>query len=303
MQYRRFAAGAIALAALVGTLAACGDDSDDTASKTDDTAAAAAPVDLTVKATSSDGRFAFDLPAEISGGMVNLTLDNADEQPHEIALVKVAEGTKPEQVADEWLSQDGAPIPDFVLGAVAGVGNAAPHQKATSTQNIAPGTYVYFCTFGDGEQVHYKNGMLGEVTVKDSKGTGELPSADNTIVAEDYTFSNVHLKASDGAVKVDFKNIGPNQFHHAQLFPVKDGATDEQIASDLSSEGEPQYIDFPNGTGTMVLAPGQEQVTDLTLKPGKYVMVCFISDKAGGPPHFMPEAIGGHGMSKVVTVE
>jgi plastocyanin len=303
MQHRRFAASAIALAALVGSLAACGDDSDDTGSKTDDTEAAA-PVDLTVKATSEGGQFAFDLPAEISGGLVNLTLDNEDNQPHEIAMVKVKDGTKADDVVG-WLDSDGGPVPDAIEYKVAGVGNAAPGQKATSTQEIEPGTYVYFCTFGDGDEVHYKNGMLGEVEVTDAKGEGDLPATDNTIVAEDWTFSNLHLKAGDGAVKVDFKNIGPNELHHAQLVPLKEGATAEQALAELAAggDGPPASVDFENATGTMVLGPGQEQVTDLTLKKGDYLVLCFLSDKAGGPPHFLPQEAGGHGMVGTVTVD
>jgi hypothetical protein len=303
MQYKRFAAGAIALAALVSGLSACGDDSD---SKTSDTKAPeASAVDLTVKASSADGKFAFDIPSEISGGLVNLTLDNVDNQPHEIAMVKVKDGTTPEQV-EEWLGADGAPTPDYILGEAAGVGNAAPGQKATSSQDISKGSYVYFCTFGDGDEVHYKNGMLGATTVTDTKGEGDLPSTDNTITLEDYTFSNVHLKAgADGAVKVDVKNIGPNQLHHAQLFPLKDGATADQAIAELGSDSEapPATIDFEKSTGTMVLGPNQEQVTDLTLQKGDYIVLCFLSDKEGGPPHFLPKEAGGHGMYKAITVE
>jgi plastocyanin len=304
MNWKRMASGALVLATLVGGLSACGDDSGDDAAKTaDDAGSSGGAVDLTVKASSSAGTFAFDMPAEIDGGLVNLTLDNVDNQPHELAMVKVADGTTPDQVSG-WLAADGAPIPDFIQLKAAGVGNAAPGQKATSTQDLEPGSYVYFCTFGDGDQVHYKNGMLGAVTIQGSKGTGDLPKTDNTIVAEDWTFSNVNLTAADGPVKVDFKNIGPGQIHHAQLMPLKEGATIDQALQELAAQdgSGPDAIDFEKGTGTMVLGPGQEQVTDLTLQKGSYVIICFLTDKAGGPPHFLPAEQGGHGMVKEITV-
>jgi plastocyanin len=301
MRYKRIASGALALAALMGGLAACGDDSGDDAKSSDQTDTGA-PVELTVKASSSEGKFAFDIPAEISGGVVALTLDNVDDQPHEIALLKVKDGTDPAGVST-WLDQEGAPIPDFFDDAVAGVGNAAPGAQATSTQVIDPGTYVYFCTFGDGDEVHYKNGMLGSVTVTDDKGTGDLPATEASITAEDWTLSAQHLQAGTNAVR--FKNLGANQIHHAQLFPLKEGATFDQALADLTSTSDapPAAIDFEKGTGTMVLAPGQEQVTDLTLQKGSYIMLCFLSDKAGGPPHFLPAEAGGHGMVSQVTVE
>lgn len=38
--------------------------------------------------------------------------------------------------------------------------------------------------------------------------------------------------------------------------------------------------------GTTVLDGGAKQVTQLELaKPGKYALLCFIQDRAGGPPH------------------
>ena len=61
---------------------------------------------------------------------------------------------------------------------MAGVGFAAPDQAATASQELAEGTWVYFCTFGEDEAVHYDNGMLGTVEVKNEKGKGDLPEAD-----------------------------------------------------------------------------------------------------------------------------
>ncbi len=43
--------------------------------------------------------------------------------------------------------------------------------------------------------------------------------------------------------------------------------------------------DFMNTRSTSVLDGGESLVTDLDLKKGKNVLLCFISDRAGGPPH------------------
>ena len=37
---------------------------------------------------------------------------------------------------------------------------------------------------------------------------------------------------------------------------------------------------------TTVIDSGQKQVVTMNLKSGKYALVCFIQDRAGGPPHF-----------------
>ena len=34
-----------------------------------------------------------------------------------------------------------------------------------------------------------------------------------------------------------------------------------------------------------MLEGGESQLVTLNLKPGKYVLYCFISDRQGGPPH------------------
>ena len=30
---------------------------------------------------------------------------------------------------------------------------------------------------------------------------------------------------------------------------------------------------------------GESQLVEMDLEPGRYVMLCFISDRQGGPPH------------------
>ena len=279
MRLKRIACGAVALAALMGGLTACGDDKDE-------------PVALTVKATSSGEKFAFDMPKEMDGGVVDLTLDNQDSQPHEIGLVRVKDGTTQKDVHDELLASDeGAPVPDFILG-VAGVGFAAPSQTATASQDLAEGTYVYFCTFGEDEGVHYDNGMLGTVEVKNEKGKGDLPEADQSITATEYSFDIDGLTA--GTHKLKFTNDG-KQLHHAVMFPVAEGATLDQAKAFFATDDEPEGpppVDFESGTNTIVLGGGQEQVVDVTLQKGDYVVICFMTDKEGGPPHVAKGMIG-----------
>ena len=291
MRLRRIAFGVVALTALIGGLSGCGSDSK--------------PVALTVKASSKDGKFAFDMPKTLDGGDVALTLDNTDSQPHELGLVRVSSGTSESDVSSKLLgSADGAPVPDFVLSA-GGVGFAAPGDSVTATQDLPAGKYVYFCTFGDGDAVHYKNGMLGTVTVKGSKGGGGLPSSVESITAKETTKSKYGFDVKSltaGTHKLLFKNDGPNQLHHAQLFPIAKGSSFADVKAFFSSpdggSGDaPPPVDFDKAVGTTVLAPGQQQVVDVTLAKGDYVVLCFLNDRAGGPPHFTK------GMLQEVTVK
>ena len=146
----RFRLAAVGLAVTIAGLGlvACGDDS----------ASSSEPESLNVTASEpSEGKYAFDLPDEVKGGTVTLTLKNDGAEPHELGLVRVEDGTTAQQFADDVLSTEGAPIPEYVVGAPGGLGGVAPSASSTSTISLGEGTYVYFCTFGD--PPHYQNGM------------------------------------------------------------------------------------------------------------------------------------------------
>ena len=290
MRLHRIAFGAIALTALIGGLSSC--------------SSSKSAVALTVKATGNNGTYAFDMPKQIDGGVVALTLDNTDSQPHELGMVRVKDGTTQASVVSQLLdSGDGAPVPDFFLSS-GGIGHADAKQKVTATQKLDPGTYVYFCTFGDGDAVHYKHGMLGTVTVSGTKGKGNLPASVESITTKEtspsaYAFDISSLKA--GTNKLLFKNDGPNQIHHAQIFPISAGKTFADVQAYFVRRTKSQRctppVDFEKGEGTTVLTPGQQQVVDVTLAKGDYVVLCFLNDRAGGPPHFTK------GMLQEVTVK
>ena len=48
----------------------------------------------------------------------------------------------------------------------------------------------------------------------------------------------------------------------------------------------PPPVDFDKEQDLAVTGPCQAQAVTMTFDTGSYVFLCFISDKAGGPPHF-----------------
>ncbi len=71
-------------------------------------------------------------------------------------------------------------------------------------------------------------------------------------------------------------------------FPYNKGTTLADVKKAFKEQGEPSGpppLDFENITGTAVLEGGTKQVAELELKRGKYALVCFVSDRKGGPPH------------------
>ena len=53
-----------------------------------------------------------------------------------------------------------------------------------------------------------------------------------------------------------------------------------------SSAGVDPPLDFENTPYTARIAGGTKQITELALdKPGRYALLCFVSDRKGAPPH------------------
>jgi hypothetical protein len=85
-----------------------------------------------------------------------------------------------------------------------------------------------------------------------------------------------------------------------QAFPLKEGVAFEDAQKFFATEGEPQGpppFDETGIVGTTVIEPGMKQDLTMNLNPGKYALVCFISNRQGGPPH------AAMGMIKEVDVQ
>jgi hypothetical protein len=53
-----------------------------------------------------------------------------------------------------------------------------------------------------------------------------------------------------------------------------------------SRRGAEPPLDFEHTSNTARIEGGTKQITELDLdKPGKYALLCFVSDRRGGPPH------------------
>ncbi|CAN0495920.1 unnamed protein product, partial [Phaeothamnion confervicola] len=54
----------------------------------------------------------------------------------------------------------------------------------------------------------------------------------------------------------------------------------------------PPPVDFSRETISGTLAGGTSEILALDLEPGRYALLCFASDRAGGPPHVAMGMIG-----------
>lgn len=297
-----------ALLSLALLVTACGDDddADTTAADTEETGEdpggtseeaggegasdEGTALDLTVTDEGIEG-----LPESFAGGAVEVTVEYDGSDDHfEVNFIQVEDGTTAEQFAEEFaVVFEGGPFPDFVADTGASVGGPAG-APVTSTILLEPGTYIAFVEGGgSGEE---GGGAILATLVEVTEGEDtELPEADGEIVASDYSFD---VSGITGPGTFTFLNEGPDQFHHGVI--VDFGTNSPEVAEEaieplLNSEddGPPpdiegldmEQVDF-DFAGAPVFGPGSGGTFEADFQSGNtYAIVCFISDRTGGPPH------------------
>ena len=256
-------------------LTACGND-------VEDKQAAAAPTRFVVTATEAGKQLHLSVPKSVSAGLVTVELRNTGKAFHEAQLVRLDQGHTP-QDAMKVIAAEGAPSPGWIHAA-GGTGPAPPGGKRSATQRLGPGDYIVYDAPFQNEGQGLKFGLATfKVEGKADDGVG-LPKAAATIEAYEYGFRVSGL--TTGKNTIEFSNTG-REPHHVIAVPYKPGATLAEVRKAFMSEGggEPP-LDYANTSYTARIAGGTKQITELALdKPGKYALLCFVSDRKGGPPH------------------
>jgi hypothetical protein len=293
--------GVALVAVVLVTSAACGDDDeDDAGDTTSDTTEGTGGEVEGVAVTTVD--FAFqDLP-ELRSGVNELTITNDGAVSHEFAVLQLDEATSIEDFAAAMPAVlEGGPFPDAV-----GSGSGSPEVAAGSSLTFSftlpePGRYAAFCLLtGDPElaedeqgEAHISRGMVAEVEVEEGDSGATIEGTDGTITAIDYDFQT---DVSAGDTTITFVNDGPQEFHFAGLSVFPEGTTPEQAETAFQALLElPEDQPPPEGTvfpedvaASAVSGPGSSSTFEVPggFESGRtYLAVCFISDRAGGPPH------------------
>ncbi len=275
--------GLMLLASVACTgLVACGDD-DDGGTTAADTAPAQLTIALTGRALTVDG--------EPEAGLTEITFRNDGRGEHEAQLVRVEGDRSEAEVIGQFnATGEGRPTPDW-LRAAGGAGPAAAGEEVSSTQVLEPGTYYAVDTSGGRRPAYVRFEVTGEAS------DAELPAADATVTARDFSFDASGLRVGENVVTFD--NTG-REIHHLIAFPLAEGRTAEDFRRFIASDGRdggPPPVDFESGASSSAFDGGTSGNVALRLRRGNYVLVCFISNRAGGPPH------ATFGMVDEVTVE
>lgn len=264
--------------AVVALLAGCGGDDE-----------ATAPISVSLSVSKDGSEYELTAPATVEAGLaeISLRVDAPATEEHEAQLVRVEGDHTLAEALEVLTPAESVPVPSWLFAA-GGVGSTKGGKTATVTQILEPGTYYVFDlgeAEGDNVPSFAEQGATATIEVTGEAGDAELPAAEATVTAEDYSFASEGLVA--GVNRVRFENSG-EELHHLIAVPYEPGATLEQIKSFATSEAPPQGpppVDFSRTSVTAVLEGGDSQITELNLTSGKYAFICFLSDRAGGPPH------------------
>jgi hypothetical protein len=267
---------ALALLAVVfAGLAACGGDDGNKPAQ-------ATPKKITVTATESGKRTRISVPKSAPAGLVTIELTNTGKAFHEAQLIRLDAGHTPEQ-ALKVIAAEGAPSPGWIHAA-GGTGPAPPGGSRSATQRLRPGRYIVY----DAPFQNHGQGLkfgLAWFEVEGEAGGGGLPTAAAKVEAYEYGFRASGLKT--GKNTIEFSNTG-REPHHLIAAPYKPGATLAAVrkAFRRGQSGAERLLDFEHTSYTARIDGGTKQITELELdKPGKYALLCFVSDRKGGPPH------------------
>lgn len=256
---------ACAVAALVAiALVACGDDEEQS---------------LTYTASGEGKASKIEGPTSAETGLAEITFSNEGKGEADLQLIRVEKGrTAEEAIEGLEKAMKGQPFPDWFF-AGGGVGTIPAGDSQTVTQVLKPGTYYAFNTEGSQGPPDAKSIPAMEVTGEESS---DEVAGDETVTAIEYGFEAEDLPS--GEVEIDFENGGA-QPHHLIAAPLKGDATAADVEQAIKSEKGQPPIDEKGTQNTAVLEGGEGQVVTLDLKPGRYALLCFISDRQGGPPH------------------
>jgi uncharacterized cupredoxin-like copper-binding protein len=265
----------------VAALAACGKSSGGTSANSSQSAKGPPVIDVT--AMGGDPGWSFQTPAGgVTGGAVKVQLTNkSDKDAHDFQLVRV-DGTHTADEVKTIIGQDGAPIPMWLHGA-GGVATVGPGQSGEATLRLPAGHYFYFCNEDTNGKKHSQHGMFGQLNVTGDSGAA-FPTPTAHVNALEYKFETSGLKG--GSNLVEFKNTG-KELHMVLAAPILPGKTIDDVKAAFSSKDQqgPPPVDFDKAVGAEVVDPGQSVFVRWNLSAGKYALICFMTDHAGGPPH------------------
>lgn len=293
--------------AIMASIAACS-SADEEPSREPATGTASPKV-----ATLSVSGGAFHAPDTIDAGWTTLRFTNDSDDPvHYAHVVRLDSGQTVPALVEFYAKaiRESGPRPGWIVR-VGGPGGAGPHQTASVTQLLAPGSYVWICPveneqgephFGAGEYREFVVRPAGDATAS----AAAEPVATATVRLVDHAFNADSSLMKSGRHVIRVENDG-REPHDMNMMKLSAGRTMEDLQRFMNPERarRPGASDDPppplHEIGSMVggvaaMAPGMSAYIDAELTPGEYLLFCMVT-APDGKSHIE------HGMIRQVRVQ
>ena len=234
--------------------------------------------------------YAFTVSSLPRAGLVTVRLVNHGREMHHLAISRVPNDLS----LRRYYELATAGQPSSLIHDLGGPNLTAPADSSEVTLQLPLGRYILTCWVSatDGTP-HIMRGMMAEVRLAQRATASPTPAAAVRISASDYSFAiDGHLRA--GTNTIVFENAGPQE-HDIQFLRLLPGQSAAAIAewANKGGVGAPTPAVIGGSSG---IDQGRRVWFTLTLRPGRYLLVCFVPDVRDGKMHLL------HGMLREITV-
>jgi hypothetical protein len=278
--------------------AACGGGGRDPAPATDQVSAPAARR-VPPAVSRSDARtllvtahdYAFTgVPERVPAGWLRVRMVNVGRELHMLGIERVPAGHSAREIVDSLTR--GRPAPE---GQDWGGPNVvSPGDTATATLFFPPGQYVIACAVESADgKLHLAKGMLATFEVVPAPDSAAPPlSEDARVTLADYRV-DLQGELRPGTRTLRVRNQA-TQGHDLEILEVLPGRSRDDALRwfEHPARGTPAARALG---GVVAIHPGQDAFVTATLRPGTYLLLCWVPD-AAGRPHFR------RGMWRTATV-
>jgi hypothetical protein len=242
------------------------------------------------------------LTVEVTVGRTSMTVTGAEGLPagptrfrftvaegageRSFALFELKPGVTREEV-ERAAPQIREPADAHRYGRFVASGSEAGGEIYTTTLTLRDGEYVLIDFTRQGD-------VRASFRVGTEPSTAQTPEPDARIRMGDYWFRGAAVLPRRGIIRVE--NDG-DRLHHALLFKLRRGVSGRSVVNMLRRGQEPRRV-FAGGPSvlTEIVSPLAVNDVETTLRRGRHVLVCFISNSRRGKPH------AALGMARAVRV-
>jgi hypothetical protein len=216
------------------------------------------------------------LPAEVPGGLVDITLEtepgSSDGVGHHLVIARLHDGV----TLDEFLAAGDAAA-FTMIEFKGGNGTIAAGESLDMTLDLDPGDYFVL----DNPQL--PDPVIEPFTVVEPQEYGPEPVAEGTVrIGPNMVIAlPEHF---DGTGVWEFVNDDPAMVHEAAMVRLAQGTSIDDVIA-WGQGGFAGEIPFDGEFGSMgALGPGERAwMTLVAPGPGDYALLCFVPDETGRP--------------------